>query len=280
MTHEDVFLQDILEAPEEDTPRRIFADWLLDHHDPVSVARGELIHLQCELARLPVEAERRGGLLQRERQLLEAHAREWGSPFGRLGCTCWEFRRGFVEGVGMPASAFLAQAAGLFRVGPVRELKLYQVGSLLPEVAASSYLVRLRTLDLENNDLGDADVLALAGSAHLGELSTLLLWCNHLGDPGVQALVAGRLPRLRRLDLSRNSVGDIGAATLAASSLLRGLAILDLTGNQITDTGARALAASPHAAALAWLELAKNPITSAGQSVLRERFAGRVHVWG
>jgi uncharacterized protein (TIGR02996 family) len=280
MTHEDVFLQDILESPEEDTPRRIYADWLLDHYDPVCVARGELIHLQCELARLPPEAERRGALLQRERQLLEAHAREWGSPFGRLGCTCWEFRRGFVEGVGMPASAFLAQATRLFRAGPVRELKLYQVGSLLPEVASSPFLARVRTLDLENNELGDADIAALAGSAHLGELETLLLWCNHLGDAGVRALVAGRLPRLRRLDLAGNSVADAGAATLAASSLLRGLAILDLTGNQITDAGAQALAASSHAIGISWLELAKNPITALGQSILRERFAGRVHVWG
>ena len=30
MTHEDVFLADILERPEEDLPRRIYADWLLD----------------------------------------------------------------------------------------------------------------------------------------------------------------------------------------------------------------------------------------------------------
>jgi uncharacterized protein (TIGR02996 family) len=280
MTHEDVFLQDILENREDDTPRRIYADWLLDHHDPVNVARGELIHLQCDLARLPAGAERLGELLQRERELLEAHAREWGSHFGRLGCTCWEFRRGFVEGVGLPAAAFLAQAAVLFRAAPIHELKLYQVGSTLAEISSSPYLARVRTLYVENNDLGDSDNEALAGSAHLGELETLHLWCNHIVDPGVQALAGGRLPRLRRLDLAGNTVGDAGAATLASSPLLRGLAMLDLTGNQITDAGAQALAASPHAAGIAWLELAKNPITAAGQNILRERFAGRVHVWG
>src|SRR4051812_3567913 len=37
MTHEDAFLQDILENREDDTPRRIFADWLLDQFDPVRV---------------------------------------------------------------------------------------------------------------------------------------------------------------------------------------------------------------------------------------------------
>src|SRR4051812_3791491 len=51
MTHEEAFLQDIVENRDDDTPRRIFADWLLDQDDPVSLARGEFIHLQCDLAR-------------------------------------------------------------------------------------------------------------------------------------------------------------------------------------------------------------------------------------
>ena len=33
-----------------------------------------------------------------ERALLAEHHREWGSAFQRLGCRCWEYRRGFVEG--------------------------------------------------------------------------------------------------------------------------------------------------------------------------------------
>ena len=53
MTQEDAFLQDILENHDEDTPRRVYADWLLDRDDPVSAARGEFIHAQCDLARWP-----------------------------------------------------------------------------------------------------------------------------------------------------------------------------------------------------------------------------------
>src|SRR5262245_11771844 len=101
MTHEDAFLQDIVENREDDTPRRIFADWLLDHPDPVCMARGEFIHLQCDLARLPAGATRPEAQVLRERRLIEAHGREWGSPFQRLGCVCWEYRRGFVEGIGL-----------------------------------------------------------------------------------------------------------------------------------------------------------------------------------
>jgi uncharacterized protein (TIGR02996 family) len=280
MTQEDAFLQDILESPDDDTPRRIFADWMLDHDDPVIAARGEFIHVQCDLARLPAETMQASPLLRRQEQLLEAHAREWGSLFRRLGCTCWEYRRGFVEGAGLPAPAFLSQAATLFRSGPVRELKLYQAHAVMPDLADCPHMARVRVLDLESNDLGDADLEVLMGSAHLGELTALLLWCNRIGDDGVRALLVGSLPRLARLDLSNNTVGDGGAEALAASLFLKQLTMLDLTGNRISDTGALALAASPHAAGLAWLELAKNPITPAGLNVLRERFAGRVHVWG
>ena len=47
MTHDDAFLQAILETPDDDTPRLIYADWLDEHGD---VARAEFIRLQCRLA--------------------------------------------------------------------------------------------------------------------------------------------------------------------------------------------------------------------------------------
>jgi uncharacterized protein (TIGR02996 family) len=34
MTSETAFLRDILEHPDDDTPRLIFADWLEDNGDP------------------------------------------------------------------------------------------------------------------------------------------------------------------------------------------------------------------------------------------------------
>src|SRR5947207_1339627 len=184
MTHEDVFLQDIIENHQDDTPRRIYADWLLDHPDPVRVARGEFIHLQCDLARCPPGPPRPEHLLERERRLLEAHAREWGSPFQRLGCVCWEYRRGFVEGVGLSASAFLSQAAVLFRSTPLHEVKLYDTAARMADLAGSAWLARVRVLDLEKNDLGDAEVALLAGSPHLAALERLHLWSNRLGDDG------------------------------------------------------------------------------------------------
>lgn len=280
MTHEDAFLDDIVTHPDDDTPRRIYADWMLDQNDPVLAARAELIHLQCDLARLPVGARRPVEVVRREHHLLEQHGREWGSLFQRLGCTCWEYRRGFVEGVGMSVPALLTGARALFQAAPIRELKLYAGAGHLAALARCPYLLRLRTLDLEGNDLTDADVQTLAASPNLNQLTTLLLWNNRVGDAGLAALARADLPRLTRLDLSRNGVGDAGVAALAGSSLVGRLQLLDLTGNQIGDRGALALAASPWTKALRWLDLTKNPIDAVGQQALRDRFGSRVQVWG
>jgi uncharacterized protein (TIGR02996 family) len=46
MTEHDAFLQAIIESPDDDTLRLVFADWLEEHGD---AARAELIQLQCSL---------------------------------------------------------------------------------------------------------------------------------------------------------------------------------------------------------------------------------------
>jgi uncharacterized protein (TIGR02996 family) len=281
MTHEEAFLAAILEAPDDDTPRLIYADWLLDQAAvgaPTLAARGELIHVQCALAKL-APCSRPPELQARERELLGAHHREWGSFFQRIGCHCWEYRRGFVEGVGLPTSDFLAHAPALCRATPLRHLKLYDAASAIVALAASPHLARLRELDLEHNDLGDEEALLLASSPHLGAVESLLLWSNRIGDAGARALASSpKLPALTRLDLSANAIGDAGALALASSPLLARLALLDLQRNRIGDEGARALVASPHAGARTWFELGKNPISLAVKDALRTRFAGRIHV--
>jgi uncharacterized protein (TIGR02996 family) len=55
MSQEEHFLQAILAAPDDDTPRLVYADWLDERGDP----RGEFIRLQCELAKLAVADGRR-----------------------------------------------------------------------------------------------------------------------------------------------------------------------------------------------------------------------------
>ncbi|MGL4550831.1 MAG: TIGR02996 domain-containing protein [Gemmataceae bacterium] len=280
MTHEEAFLQEILETHDDDTPRRIFADWLMDRGDAVSAARGEFIHVQCDLARFAPDARRPPDLLRRERDLLAAHGREWGTPFFRLGCRCWEYRRGFVAGVGLPASSLLAHAPALFRLAPLREVKLYEASGLLADLAGCPALAPVRVLDLEKNELGDADLAGLAGPNRLADLRSLMLWSNRISDAGLHALAAAAPPRLETLDLSGNVIGNDGAAALADSPFFGRLRRVALSNNRVGDAGALALAGSPFAATLGLLDLAKNPIGPAGTAALRQTFGGRVHVLG
>src|SRR4051794_6643142 len=50
MTHDEALWQAIIDAPEEDAPRLVYADWLEEHGQP---ERAEFIRVQCELAKLP-----------------------------------------------------------------------------------------------------------------------------------------------------------------------------------------------------------------------------------
>src|SRR5262245_40173275 len=92
-------------APQDDTPRLIFADWLQDHGDE---ARAELIRVQCELARLEAGDPRRPGLRERELRLLWDHQLRWLGPLAEH-LHGWEFHRGFLHHVCMTARAFLVQ---------------------------------------------------------------------------------------------------------------------------------------------------------------------------
>src|SRR4051794_31455126 len=51
MTPEAGFLDDILDHPDDDTPRLVYADWLTDRGGRDDQARAELIRIQCQQAR-------------------------------------------------------------------------------------------------------------------------------------------------------------------------------------------------------------------------------------
>ena len=118
----------------------------------------------------------------------------------------------------------------------------------------------------------------LAGGA-LGRLEVLSLACNALGSDGA-ALVADALSNttpLQQLDLASNSIGELGAASVARA-LARGaaprLARLSLKNNDIGDDGAAALAASSHGA-LEWLNLGDNQVADEGTAALADALLGR-----
>src|SRR5919201_1793466 len=126
MSAEEGLLLDVVEHPEDDTPRLVYADWLDEHGGAKRAARAELIRVQCELARLPEEDDRVPALRRREEELLARPGDAWVKALD-VPAADYEFRRGFVEQVALGVRQFLTQAEALFRATPVRRLKLLRL---------------------------------------------------------------------------------------------------------------------------------------------------------
>jgi uncharacterized protein (TIGR02996 family) len=312
MTPDEAFLQAILEDP-EDAPRLIYADWLEDNGHP---ERAEFIRTQVERERLAPGDPALARLTARAEQLLCLHWEEWVGPLRDAAGKTWydvdpvwlhqpyhpdalrRFRRGFVEGLSLNARVFVERAPELFRLAPLRRLRLYQVGEVARELAATPELAGVRVLELCDywrTPLGAEGAKALASSPHLRRLEALDVYRNNVADAGLQALarapwLAGlRLlnlrdnevsavgvraladrthTRLTTLRLGRNPIRDAGASALAGASLLAGLASLDLDDCGLGEAGARALADSPHLRSLITLELDHNFLGAAGAAAL------------
>src|SRR5262249_51651057 len=115
---DDAFLADVIENPEDDAPRLIYADWLDEHGQP---ERAEVIRVQVALAREAPDHPSRGEWLRREAELLSAHGKEWAGPAAVVDGQ-YRFRRGFVESVQGPLPSLLRVADGLFAKLPLRGL--------------------------------------------------------------------------------------------------------------------------------------------------------------
>ena len=194
MSQHEAFLQSILEAPNDDAPRLVYADWLDDHGDG---DRAEFIRVQCRLARLdPYDPERRE-LRRREYELHAEHWGEWAAPFvGRV--ERWRFRRGFVEQIRCDGRQFLKEAKRLLELAPIRELLLeHPEKGDFRRVVASKHLRRITHLDLDFARLGDDGMAGLADSSNVAQLTDLSLKWNDLTTAGMLAVV--RTPRLRSL---------------------------------------------------------------------------------
>ena len=93
--HAAAFLRDVIENPDDDAPRLIFADWLEDHGDP---ERAEFIRLQIEGEKLSAYSLRSRQIRVREIELSRRCADQWRGRLKQI-TSASSFRRGFVEAV-------------------------------------------------------------------------------------------------------------------------------------------------------------------------------------
>jgi len=91
MSEADALLAAIRQAPDDDAPRLIYADWLDEHGQP---ERAEFIRVQIELAR-----QESPGLRRREAELLAEHHDLFAGPLTAPWLRI-RFRRGFADTFG------------------------------------------------------------------------------------------------------------------------------------------------------------------------------------
>jgi uncharacterized protein (TIGR02996 family) len=279
MSDGDALLRAILDNPDDDAPRYVYADWLDENGQP---ERAEFIRAQLQLARLPADHPDRPRLARTERRLVRTHRKEWNAwlPW-------WarerEFHRGFVEVVGCFLAEYLAGADVLRGRTPLAGVRLTSPGDLLVPLFRSRTLDGLRTLTLrvpsEGLIPGEAWEL-LAECPYLGRLTELELTSNGTAGPAmVNALLSSTsLPALRTLRVRWFRLGDEDVARLVNHPWVRRLTTLDLGGNLIGEDGYRALVASPHLDGLTLLDLRGNQVSGLAGPLLRQRFGDRLRL--
>jgi uncharacterized protein (TIGR02996 family) len=264
MTQDDAFLDSIIENPDDNGLRLIYADWLEERGNP----RAEFIRVQIELARLPDEDPRRAELEEREHQLFDEHGQDWLRPFRGIlaaaDCTP-VFHGGFLSEItfwGQPgARRLLARAEALFRRAPICWLRLLPMGGH----GVQSFPWDRPKLDVDRLRL--ADLQAITALPQLVRVTLLDLSGATLDNPsgGPELLVS-------------NAIGDAGTRALADSPYLRGLKTLDLRDNIIGDVGALALVESPHLKQLTHLNLSGNRLSNGLMEELQRRCGDRVEL--
>lgn len=254
---ESGLLQAIADDPDDDVPKRIYADWLEENGDP---EWAELIRLCLGSPFLrPVE---------RQRGLVDSIVKRRGAglPDDMVSC---DYRTGLLTVITnfrtFQSKVFQDNAVAWFENARIQGLILYGNTKFWDRVAASPVLAAVRDLHLTNNALPIAGLTALCASPHVGGLHTLRLDGNRLWNQGLQILSRSTtFPRLRRLILPDNGINTDGLAALVEWPQLDRLTTLDLGRNRLQAANVAQLAGSPRLANLRCLGLQYNYFGDAG----------------
>jgi uncharacterized protein (TIGR02996 family) len=129
MIDQERFLQAILENPCENTPRRVFADYLEETGEPEMVLRAQFIRFQIELDEIPIK--------DRDQECFR-QARYWGAKVAEQ--TGWRhiggfrysqndrifytFRNGFIEVIELPEKTWLETGRVIVQKMPLERVSL------------------------------------------------------------------------------------------------------------------------------------------------------------
>ena len=236
MRHPPRFLHGILDRPEDDLPRRHYANWLEGCGNPL----GEFIRLQLLIARNPI-TEPHMDYERRTQTLLGQFRTNWSQSFAER-VDWYSFRRGFVEEIALTDGQLIKHAAELFRHAPVRDIHLETDGRRLDALPGLPDLKHTLFLDLSSQSLGDDGVERLADAPFLAHVHGLNLGSCFVGDDGLAALAESPyLENLRELYLNDNPITEEGVRQLLMSPIVEQLQTLDVRFTSIGEESVEVL---------------------------------------
>lgn len=295
---ETALLRAIAAHPDDDTPRMVYADWLLENgHD----ARAEFMRLQLEIAkieRLPrIVLNQHSHLWKRQQELLDHQLGELlGVDATDLASCRIGFHRGFIETIEMPAQNYASIAPTLLNLPvPPTVVKVENVAgsdwaifSLPPAVLEPITELRWQpirlSLGLISFETDESTCLRAAGTwPRLRELdlSFCSLFDNDIEELFRPAANRGRIfQALEGLNLFSNQLSDAAIVVLLDRAPCRSIRRLNLSRNPMGNQAAMELADRwPRDGMLEHLQLSNNAIDSAGQNALLQRFGGKVDLF-
>ena len=251
------FNRAMLEAPEDDLPRLVFADWMDENCPDTAVNEAVRASLTNEhrLATWPgLKRSRTWGLTFTRGRLTAVVNRQEGPPQRRPPRLVLEaaWQAGWVENVMFGSIGYPRWL--WFRDPPMETVLAVSVsgaGFENPDqfigLLTSPRLTRVISLGVVGWFLPSCLAHTLVRCPIVGRLSALTLVSAQLTPDGLIALTNSPfVSGLTTLNLTACMIGDAGAITLANSPRLTNLTHLLLDHNNISDAGAAAIANSPY----------------------------------
>ena len=224
----DNFIQTIIEEPNIDDHRLIFADFLEEHNDP----RAELIRLQFAMREIPKSTSKWTTLRSQELKLLRKHG-GFGKPpkIGKI----LSWHGGFVDEIETTLAQFATRNEELLAKTTVRGLQLRASSKQFKKVLDSQHLHRLRKLTFKSNRIPNHELCEFLALDTL-RLKELSIQDGHLtNDVGRTIGRMKHFESLESLELT-GATESIAAIAIANSPHLSNLTSLTLR-YQLDDEG-------------------------------------------
>jgi uncharacterized protein (TIGR02996 family) len=251
------FLRAVCEAPDDDAPRLVYADWLDETGDP---DRAEFIRLQIRLAR---ERDPSPAIERRCEELLRANGRVWCRELPGTVALWVEFAVTYEPQPEGSRLVFVPRPNG--------------PDTWLEQGPAETDWERGFPATVYVQGRGD---LLLTHAEEIREFVPVhRLRLINLGNPdGFLQSVAAQpiLSKVRHLLLPM-CLSDETVIALANSPFAIGLRFVSLVADRLTDGAGWAVARSPHMGRIEMLHLVHNQFSEPVTAALRARYGFRVH---